>query len=284
MRYCLYAFFLLLAMNLFAQDPFVAKTTFNACNELPLTVHPSTHLQIFQATLNGVPCTMLFDTGASHTTFDRGFIEKHFPSLTLHPIQVNAESNVQQSPSVFRVTSFKLGQANLKDFYAMTLPLGHLGIKVDGILGMNTMAYAPFILDIGNQSVTWLPKETPFPEDAIVLPTLLIDHKTLRLKATIGEVKMPILLDSGSSYTFFPKGLWREDETASAVAFQTSDVNAVAQQSFTRGVKGDIQIGAYTWTLTPFLSAEPGLQLGADELKKVKLFIDAEKKQIGVVP
>ncbi len=275
---------LLLSTVLCAQNPFTAKTTFRGLNELPLTVHPTNLLQTLQAELNGVPCTLLFDTGASHTTFDRGFIEKHFPTLKQYAIQVNADTNVKTQPTVVGIASLTLGKAELTDFYAMTLPLEHLGIKVDGILGMNSMAYAPFILDIGAQKVTWQPKGTSLPDGAVALPTLQVGSETIRVVAQIGDETLPVLIDSGSSYTFFPKGLWHEAEEGVTVAMQTSDVNAAAQQSFTKGAPCEMKVGDYTWKVTPLLSPNPGLLLGADELKKVKLFIDADKKQIGVLP
>ncbi len=284
MKLRLFMFVLLATSCLFAQDPFRAKTTFNEENELPLTVHSGNNLQTFQAKINGVPCTMLFDTGASHTTFDRGFIEKNFPTLKLYPIQITADSNVQTSPSAFQVSTFTLGEAELTDFYAMTLPLNHLGIKVDGILGMNTMAYAPFILDIGNQKVTWLAPGESMPKDATALPTLWLARNTLRLLATFSNETLPVLIDSGSSYTFFHQSWWKPATEEDKVAMQTSDVNERAQKAFTKGVPGELKTGMYTWALTPFISSEPGAVLGADALMKVKLFIDAENKSVGVLP
>ena len=67
-------------------------------NRAALAVHPGNNLQTLPATLNGKPCTLLLDTGASHTTFDVDFLRKTFPDLPLRPIALGGQTNVQSAP------------------------------------------------------------------------------------------------------------------------------------------------------------------------------------------
>ena len=64
-------------------------------------------LLVAQCTVNGVPCNLIVDTAASHTTFDIKFIKKNFPGLPLEDVQIAPGSNVDAVPRLFAMRSFR---------------------------------------------------------------------------------------------------------------------------------------------------------------------------------
>ena len=94
-------------------------------------------LLVAQCTVNGVPCNLIVDTAASHTTFDIKFIKKNFPGLPLEDVQIAPGSNVDAVPRLFAMRSFSMGGLHIKNFFGLALDLTPLQkdmqVKIDGI-------------------------------------------------------------------------------------------------------------------------------------------------------
>ena len=107
-------------------------------------------LLLAQCTVNGVPCNLIVDTAASHTTFDIKFIKKNFPGLPLEDVQIAPGSNVDAVPRLFAMRSFSMGGLHIKNFFGLALDLTPLQkdmqVKIDGILGINQLGFTPFLL------------------------------------------------------------------------------------------------------------------------------------------
>lgn len=114
---------------------------------IKLARDPNSKLLIAECRINGIPCNLIVDTAASHTTFDVKFIQKHFPNLTLQEVQIAPGSNVHTAPRVFPMESFSIGGLLIKNFYGCTMDLDSLQksthIRVDGILGINYLGFCP---------------------------------------------------------------------------------------------------------------------------------------------
>jgi len=273
----------LLAPLLHAQERYFTPAVADpaAPNRVALDVRPGNGLQVVQAELNGKPCRLLFDTGASHTTFDRAFLQREFPELPLQPIALGGVTNVTSAPAAFPVKSLKLGQADLRDFIGMALPLGHLsgsvGDRVDGILGMNAMAYAPFLLSVGDGEVLWNPpaerlegfRALPLHDDPGDNSLSLVARH-----APDGK-PFPMLVDSGSSLTFAESAFWpAQGETFD---FAASSVNAASAASVQRGEPGELRFGDLALKASPLLDHPCGATLGADILRILDLYFDARR-------
>lgn len=292
MRLALCLPFALAAALLPAQEAlFTPKVQAPTVNPVPLEVRPGTNLQIVRARLDGVPCTLLFDTGASHTTFDRGFVERAFPGRALHPIALGGETNVASAPAAFRIGALTLGNATLRDFLGMVLPLGHLseavGTKVDGILGMNAMAYAPFALSVGEGRVTWYPEGTPRPKGT-PLPVVSGAQKrpilSLKARAKPDGKTFPVLIDSGASLTVLDGAHWPAEGEEHA-AFSTVDVNSASEAAFRKGKPGELLLGGFRLPVRPLLNngSRKESTLGADALRGVTLLIDGRRRTVAVI-
>lgn len=260
-------------------------------NRLTFTVLPGNNLQTVQATLNGKPCVLLLDTGASHTTLDRDFLAKTFPDLPTQPVALGGDTNVETAPLAFPIHSLKLGETELKRFVGMALPLGHLaqsaGTRIDGILGMNALAYAPFRLSLRDRAVTWY-SSVPDLTGATELPVLqtLGDNSLHLVASRAGDAQsttFPVLLDSGASLTFMDSERWPAAEGETALT--TTGVNEAANVSLKRGAKDDLRLGTHTLTLEPLLRPGEEPILGADSLLKMNdLIIDAKARRIWLAP
>ncbi len=280
-----------LGVTLFAQEAaFTPQVAAPKRNPVALEINPRHGLMTLQAELNGKPCTLLFDTGASHTTFDRDFIEKTLPETKLFPIAVGGDTNVREQPAAFRITSLKLGEADLMNFFGMTLPLGHLseqmGLQIDGILGINAMGYAPFVLEAKMSRVTWLaPGKVRLIKPTTVPVVQESDKLTIRLlgKTSPEGETFPILLDSGSSYSFFTADQWQPAADEQSIAMKTGDVNATASHNFTRGAEASLYLGDTPLTFAPYISQTSEAVLGADALKKLTLYVDAKHKRVAIL-
>ncbi len=291
MRLALCLSFALATALLPAQEAlFTPKAQAPAVNPVPLEVRPGNGLQIVHARLDGVPCTLLFDTGASHTTFDRGFVERAFPGRALHPIALGGETIVASAPAAFRIGALTLGNATLRDFLGMVLPLGHLseavGTKVDGILGMNAMAYAPFALSVGEGRVTWYPEGTPCPAGTPLPVASGAQGNTLSLeaRATPDGKAFPVLIDSGASLTFLDGAHWPAEGEARA-ALSTAGVNSASAADFRKGKPGELLLGGFRLPVRPLLNDGSGKEslLGADALRGVTLLIDGRRRTVAAV-
>ncbi len=265
-------------------------------NGVALEVLPRVNLQVLQAVLNGRPCALLLDTGASHTTLDRAFMRRTFPNEVLRPVGLVGPTNVEATPHAFHIKTLQVGEATLKNFVGMVLPLEHLskamGRQIDGILGMNAMAYAPFLLEVGAARVTWFPPHAPLPK-GMALPLMEAEpqgtsaraKRTLSLaaRATPEGKPFPLLIDSGSSLTFVEEAVWGSAE-ADGVAFATTGVNAAASANFRKGLPGTCYLGTFALPLQPFLTQAGEALLGADTLRHLALLIDGKQRTVTVIP
>lgn len=124
-------------------------------------------LLVAQCTVNGVPCNLIVDTAASHTTFDIKFIKKNFPGLPLEDVQIAPGSNVRAAPRLFAMRSFSMGGLHIKNFFGLALDLTPLQkdmqVKIDGILGINYLGFSPFLLSVRNASLQFL-ERSRFPQ------------------------------------------------------------------------------------------------------------------------
>lgn len=124
-------------------------------------------LLVAQCTVNGVPCNLIVDTAASHTTFDIKFIKKNFPGLPLEDVQIAPGSNVHAVPRLFAMRSFSMGGLHIKNFFGLALDLTPLQkdmqVKIDGILGINYLGFSPFLLSVRNASLQFL-ERSRFPQ------------------------------------------------------------------------------------------------------------------------
>ena len=284
----------LLTGPLFAQqNPFEATVETVRENRIPLRIHPANNLQTLQATLNGKPCTLLFDTGASHTTFNDAFIKAAFPDLPRQPLRLPGQTNVRQVPDLIPVASLTLGNTSLRNFYAMVLPLDHLsravGTPIDGILGANSIAYAPCLISLRQASVTWAPTPDTLPEGLAAAPTLPLAPErtplapiTLLARREPQGAPCPLLLDTGSSYTFLPTAFWPAAEETLALA--ATNVNASNQKRYRRGQPGSLLLGERSLPITPLLTDQNHHQIGADLLANYDLFVDFRHRLLKVLP
>lgn len=265
-----------------AERPFRPAPLTVTENRVPLRVSPVHNLQLLDAKLNGVPCTLLLDTGASHTTFSLSFLREKLPELPLQEIELASTTNVTEAPKCFAVGALTLGSAELTGFLAMALPLDHLseavGERVDGILGMNTMAYAPFRLSLRDASVTWYPT-LPEPDGSIRVPVLrgTGDNAFHLIASRDGTGRtFPVLVDSGASMTFMDDGLWPAAGEANDLT--AAGVNSVAARSVRPGKPGALVSGRLRLPIRPLLSHGTVPILGADMLRTVDLYVDVDAR------
>ena len=173
----------------------------------------------------------------------------------------------------------------------MALPLGHLaesaGTRIDGILGMNALAYAPFRLSLRDRAVTWY-SSVPDLTGATELPVLqtLGDNSLHLVASRAGDAQsttFPVLLDSGASLTFMDSERWPAAEGEAALT--TTGVNEAANVSLRRGAKDTLRLGTHTLTLEPLLRPGEEPILGADSLLKMNdLIIDAKARRVWLAP
>ena len=135
-------------------------------NPVRLTRDAHSKLLVAQCTINGVPCNLIVDTAASHTTFDIKFIKKNFPGLPLENAQIAPGSNVNTVPQLFAMKTFSIGGLHIKNFFGLAMDLTPLQkdmqVRVDGILGINYLGFSPFLLSVRDASLQFL-ERSRFP-------------------------------------------------------------------------------------------------------------------------
>lgn len=262
-------------------DPFwCAKAPTNE-TRVALQVAEGRNMQFVRAKLNGVDCTLLFDTGATHTTFDLGFVKRAMPNVELQPVMLVGDSNVEGAPSYFQVPSLEVGGAKFENFGAMALNLSHLpsavGERIDGILGMNTIGRVPVIVSLRNGEVVFCPGEEARKGFEKLTPRFKWDPMSIMLKAVHDGRAFGIIVDSGASMTFLRKATgW--PTTGEKAEFPAVDINGRAGLAPERGEKGQLVVGMeLSLAIEPLVvdTKDPSMnRIGADTLRRYDMLVD----------
>lgn len=267
-------------------EPKVAAVVTNC---VPLTIWSATNLQLIHLELNGQPCTLLFDTGASHTTLNSTFVKRAFPNAQLQDVELAGNTNVAyEQPKLLKCDSLKVGNTTLTDFYCMVLNLDHvsqsMGRTIDGVFGVNLLRYAPSLLDLRAATITWVPDLEGVNKKR--LATFAGPTDCFFVMAQAGGKQIPMLVDSGASYTFVPRELWPASKAK--VSYGVTGVNendGAVQRSFPVGEAQALTLGpeATLHGVTPRLSSEAMGLLGAEVMGKMKFAFDFKNNSLYVV-
>lgn len=242
-----------------------------------LNVLKGNNMPLVEAELDGVKCTLILDTGASHTTFDSAFVTNAFPSAVLEPVALMGRTNLKEgAPSLFGAKKLKVGAMEIPAEDAMALPLSQLsamvGRRIDGILGMNHLAVAPFVISLSNARLTWRPIAEMVAGFDKVETAPHGGRYDLVITLPDGK-KVPLLIDSGSSWTFVEATHWPVAPSA-AEQLKAADVNGEAKEQIRRGVPQRVNCGI-DMELSPIIAPQPGLnQIGASDLKRYDIFFN----------
>ena len=248
-----------------------------------LSVVPRNGMPLVAAAVDGVPCTLLVDTGASHTTLDLGFVTNGLKSVALLDVQLVGRTNVATPPKFAATRSLTVGEATFDTEGLMAIDLSHLqvamGRRVDGILGMNHLREKPCVVSLRRGLLVWNPSEA---ECAGFRPLAVRDHgMTFEvLTKTPTGAETALLVDTGSTFTFVDETLWPAAD--GELKLETADVNIRLGRAFRRGRFAEIVCGeAVSIGVSPVLTPEKGRnQLGADVFKTYDLLISRNRLAI----
>lgn len=257
-------------------DNFVPRTVPGAPAMAKIEVQADNNMPLVQAKVNGRPCTLLFDTGATHTTFDLAFIEKQLPEVKLERVALAGETNVEGQPQLFHADSLVVGQATFGDFDAMALAMPHLsdgiGAHIDGILGMNVIGATRTLVSFGTGKVAFgLPVAV---RDLFGKPVRrrTSDPFSIDLAAEVAGKPLKLIVDSASSFTFLDRSCgWKA--TGAADNISAIDINGGGNLAPVRGEPGEIVLGVPV-RISPLLTPAPLNRIGADTLLKYDLLIE----------
>lgn len=256
-----------------------------------LSILPRKNMAFVKAALDGRECTLLFDTGATHTTFDIGFVKRELPGVKLGEVMLAGETNVGGVPKIFRAKSLKIGEAEFRGFHAMALDISQLGPRigtnVEGIVGMNIIGRVPALVSFGGRKVVF----SPGPEDLAWFSggrgaaRIAEDPFSVALNASYGGRTFPVIVDSASTFTFLGKSTgW--PSTGEAAGIGAVDVNGGASIAAEKGCKGILQLGekksglgalmlGENVEISPLLVASPMNRIGADTLLSYDMLVDS---------
>lgn len=274
------AFFLAAALAPAAIFAFVPKSAPDTRVAFPLEVLEGNNMVVVNAKANGAPCTLLLDTGATHTTFDKTFVATNFPDAKPMSVGIAGDTNVAEAPKCIQIGSLQIGDANFGDFSVMTIDLSHMktGRRIDGILGMNVLLRKPLLLSLARNQAVVNPSKDDLTGFAAPVPSLSRDVLELVVVAEHGGKKVPVLLDSASTWTILPDGLLDGEETA-AGAFGITDINqrTSAQESdWKRHAPATIKIGGDI-SVTPMVTGSVAPRIGADTLRRYDALLSVRR-------
>lgn len=288
MKKTLALFSLLAAFAVSAQDALLSPQVVSPDpSPTPLTVDATTGLLFVKVEVNGKPCSMLLDTGASHTIWDKGFIEKTFPDTPPIQLGMHGQTNVQATMTGLMVESLKVGKTEFKQFLGLVVPLAHLkqqtGKDFAGILGMNVMGTAPFRLSYKDRTVTWS-QTAPEVTGAKALPAALIPTTNcFNVNVVTDEGKtIPALLDAGASMTIFTPGNWPTEGSSDYQTFNVNQANAAA--TFGNGKAGTLRLGDLSVKVKPLVRDGMPNLIGADVMKGFDFVVDCKAQKLWAIP
>ena len=249
---------------------------------VPLAVRPGNNMHLADGTVEGVPCRLLVDTGATHTTFDLGFVTNRLPKVELQDVQLLGTTNVRTPPRFFPYKAFKLGEHAFASEGAMAIPLDMLapsvGERVDGILGMSDLSSGDFILR--DDELIFEPTDAErrgFGPDVrkggdMTRPCVAGRHEGREI---------PFLVDSGSSFTFVKEGFWKP--STNAVSLSATEVSGRTGIRPRVGEQGVLDLGI-PLILAPMISNHEPNYLGADLLKRYDILFLSSGRAIAFRP
>lgn len=229
--------------------------------------------------LDGKPCLMLFDTGATHTTFDLAFVKREFPGAQLQQVVDTGDTNVNQIPSLFHVDTLKIGEAEFSDFTGIAIGLpglvGPSGERIAGVVGMNIIDSSRTLVSFGRSEVVFgLGVEA---RDGFEKPVRRINAQldySILVGADCGKGAFKLIVDSASSWTFLPRDCgW--PATTNQVAFTARDINGAEGLNPVIGEKGALMLAPDAKIeIAPLLVPQPLNRIGADTLSKYDMLIE----------
>ena len=257
---------------------FVPRRAPEAPGRAELKVAPSNMLFV-NCELNGRPCVMLFDTGATHTTFDIGFVKREFPDTPMMQVMDTGDTNVNQNPFVFQVGTLKIGEAEFSDFSAMAIDLSGLSGMADGklvgVLGMNVIGASRTTVSLSKSEVVFgqgIEVREEFDSPARRLNDQF-DFSIL-LVTDCGKGAFPLIIDTGSTWTFLQRDCgW--PATTNEFSMMARDINAANGLNIVVGEPGTLKLtpGAEL-EVSPLLVPQPLNRIGSDTLRKYDLLIE----------
>lgn len=258
-----------------ADDPFWADKAPESECKVAVKVNPGNNMPLVEAEVEGVKCTLLVDTGATHTTFDMSFVKRNMPDKELVPVMLTAESNVEGAPRFMKVKSLKIGDAEFGEFGAMALDISHLpsavGAKVDGILGMSTLGRVPCLISLGSGEMAFVPGRETTEGFERPVKRSLSDPMSVLLPVKFGERTVELLVDSGCSKSFLSSDtLW--PTTGEAADMPAVDINGSTGLRPQMGARGVLAVGEGL-EIAPLVVAEPMNRIGSDVLTAYDMLI-----------
>ncbi len=226
--------------------------------------------------VEGKPVRLIVDTGASHTTLDASFMRRAFPNLPVSDVRLAGRTNVRQAP---RLT---MGSLRADRVFVRSHPLflmdlsqanGILKTEIQGVLGMNTMSCLPFVFNA--RDAVYRNEPGLQKTDAMKKLRGRVDQNgRMVVDAKVEGRTIPLLLDTGSSITLIPAGLWKA-ESGKTLRLDSADINGRAEEETQLGRPMDLEIGEglVLKNVRPLLSPQitEGL-LGLDALRQIELY------------
>ena len=249
-------------------------------------------LLVAQCTVNGVPCNLIVDTAASHTTFDIKFIKKNFPGLPLEDVQIAPGSNVRAAPRLFAMRSFSMGGLHIKNFFGLALDLTPLQkdmqVKIDGILGINYLGFSPFLLSVRNASLQFL-ERSRFPQHMKPLDVERDPSGIFYIRCSRGGDTFPLALDSGSSLSMAPLKQWPADPNGNQLTTKATDINGHNGDCtvMNLGIPSTLRMGPdFQMDGLSFAVTGTGgrYQIGVDTFQHFDIIIDAPQGEVFALP
>lgn len=276
-------------------DPAQAKPVVSITSLTPVRLTRDAHskLLVAQCTINDVPCSLIVDTAASHTTFDIKFIKKNFPGLPLQNAQIAPGSNVNTVPQLFPMQSFSIGGLQIKNFFGFAMDLtplqNDMQVKVDGILGINYLGFSPFLLSVKDASLQFL-ERSGFPAKRMK-PLDVERHASgiFYVRCSRGGAPFLLALDSGSSLSLAPLEHWPANPDGSQLTAKASDINGHSgdRNVMKLGIPSTLRMGP-DFQLEGLSFAVTGTggrcQIGVDTLKHFDIIIDAPQGEVFALP
>jgi len=256
--------------------PFVPTNAPRSRVSVGLRVIPGKNMPFVSATLNGRECNLLFDTGATHTTFDIGFMRRALPEVRLDHVVLGGDTNVEGAPKIFHVDSLKLGDAAFGGFEAMALDISHLvpgiGVKVDGIVGMNVIGRVPALVSLGSGKAVFLPGRDDLVGFGRGIARSVSDPFTVALAPKYNGKAVPLIVDSAASLTILGTAVgW--PSAKKTLDIDAVEVNGKSEITTDTGVPGKLALGEDV-EIAPVLVDELISRIGADTLLKYDMLVD----------
>lgn len=242
--------------------------------------------------IDGKECHMVVDTGANATVLRRDSFRRNWSKRKTVPVNPGEGSNIRRDVDMAFVRSLAVGGLSVYGMNLLVMDMPQLGNcrgkPVDGLLGMNVMGMFPLLVDLQENTLTFL---LGVPADDLLerlhATPLPVSARNGHMQAlmSLDGTAVRLVIDTGATQTCLPSRDWKGEVKERKGDVVWLDVNGKTRFAST----SIVEVASVRWGglelsgIQVMLGSDLGV-VGADILSRGRILLDLRSRQAWWIP